>query len=162
MSSLKEYRLEQLAKLRRLKEMGIDAYPATVTRDLDLLSVCRDFERLDGQTKWLAGRLLSLRQHGQITFLDLADQHGQLQLIVRQTALQTARHQDNQLKYEDLSLLTRGDFLNVKGVVKKSDRGEKSLEVSELKIAAKVLKTVATKVRRRRNPSPPPLFGYGY
>ncbi len=155
MSSLKEYRLEQLAKLRRLKEMGIDAYPATVIRDLDLLSVCRDFERLNGQTKWLVGRLLSLRQHGQITFLDLADQYGQLQLIVRQTALQTARHKDHQLKYEDLSLLTRGDFLNVKGVVKKSDRGEKSLEVGELKIAAKVLRPLPQKLedvetRRRR------------
>ncbi len=155
MSSLKEYRLEQLVKLRRLRELGIDVYPSTVERDSSLLSICQNFEELSGQTKWLAGRLMSLRQHGQITFLDLADQDGQLQLIVRQSALQSARHEESQLQYEDLGLLTRGDFLNVQGVVKKSDRGEKSLEVGQLKILAKVLRPLPQKLedvetRRRR------------
>lgn len=147
--------MEQLSKLRQLKELGIDVYPAQTQRDLSLSDVCQNFDQLKGETKWLAGRLLSQRQHGQITFLDLADQGGSLQLIIRQSALQTARHSDNQLKYENLNLLTRGDFLNVKGVIKESDRGEKSLEVSEIKILTKVLRPLPLKLedvetRRRR------------
>ena len=155
MSSLREYRLEQLTKLNQLRQSGLDLYPSRVQRDISLSALRQDFAQFEGESKWLTGRLLSLRQHGQITFLDVADQDGSLQLIVRQSALQSARHRDNQLKYGDLNLLTRGDFLNAGGIVKKSERGEMSLEVSELRILAKVLRPLPLKLedvgtRRRR------------
>ena len=101
------------------------------------------------------GRLLTIREHGQITFLDIADEGGQLQFIVRQEALAQAAHQNNQLQYGDLALLTRGDFINARGVVKKSQSGETSLDVVELVILAKVLRPLPLKLedletRRRR------------
>ena len=155
MSSLKEYRAEQLLKLKQLEALGFNLYPAQVRRDMTLKEVRDNFETLQGNAKWLAGRLLALRQHGQITFLDLGDETDQLQLIVHQPALETAQRQQNQLKYEDLNLLTRGDFLNVYGNFLESKQGEKSLEVSEIKILAKVLrplpqKLTDTETRRRR------------
>ena len=155
MSSLQEYRQEQLAKLQQLHNLGLDVYPAESRRDLDLAAVCQTFDTLEGQEKWLAGRLMASREHGQITFLDLADEKGQLQLIVRVDALADAARDKSQLRYEDLGLLTRGDFLNARGILKKSDRGEMSLEVIELKILAKVLRPLPFKLedvetRRRR------------
>lgn len=155
MSSLKEYRQEQLAKLDQLKQLGIDPYPAQTKRDLSLAAICQDFKALEGQSKWLAGRLMSIRRHGQITFLDLADQDGRLQLIARAEALAEADRACGQLRYEDITLLARGDFINAHGVVKLSARGEKSLEVDELKLLAKVLRPLPLKLedvetRRRR------------
>ena len=162
MSSLQEYRQEQLEKLRQLRELGLEAYPAASRRDLDLATVRKDFDALEGQKKWLAGRLMSLREHGRITFLDLADQRGRLQLIVRGEALEKADRKKGQLRYEDLGLLTRGDFLNAAGELKKSDRGEMSLEVAELRILAKVLRPLPLKLEEVRHPPPPPLSGPGY
>ena len=155
MSSLQEYRQEQLEKLKQLKDLGLDAYPAQSQRDLDLSTVCQNFDKLAGQSKWLAGRLMSQREHGQITFLDLADEKGQLQLIIRSENLAAAQRDKGQLKYEDLSLLTRGDFINAHGTLIKSARGEMSLEVEELKILSKVLRPLPLKLedvqtRRRR------------
>ncbi len=155
MSSLQEYRQEQLEKLKQLRDLGLDAYPAQSQRDLDLSTVCQNFDKLAGQSKWLAGRLMSQREHGQITFLDLADEKGQLQLMVRSENLAAAQRDKGQLKYEDLSLLTRGDFINARGTLMKSARGEMSLEVEELKILSKVLRPLPLKLedvqtRRRR------------
>ena len=152
---MQEYRQEQLAKLEQLRQLGVDPYPSVARRDLGLAEVCATFDELAGQSKWLAGRLMAIRQHGQITFLDLADQTGRLQLIVRQETLEGADHQKNQLAYDDIGLLTRGDFVNAKGIIKRSDRGEMSLEVDELKILSKVLRPLPlkledTETRRRR------------
>ena len=152
---MQEYRREQLAKLERLRQLGIEPYPSVARRDMGLAAVRADFDDLAGQTKWLAGRLMAVRQHGQITFLDLADQTARLQLIVRQEAAGLADRDGGRLTYDDLGLLTRGDFINAKGVVKRSDRGEMSLEVEELRILAKVLRPLPlklddTETRRRR------------
>ena len=51
-----------------------------------------------------------------------------------------------QLRYADLGVLTRVDFLNAAGELKRSDRGEMSLEVSELRILAKVLRPLPLKL----------------
>ena len=155
MSSIEEYRQEQLEKLRRLESLGFNAYPSLSQRDVGLEEVCRDFDRLVGQSKWLVGRLMARREHGRVTFLDLADQSGRLQLIVRADALAEAEPQQGRLGYGELGLLARGDFLNARGVLKKSDRGEMSLEVSELRLLAKVLRPLPLEledvgIRRRR------------
>ena len=154
-SSIEEYRQEQLEKLRRLESLGFDAYPAVSHQELGLAEVCRDFDQLAGQSKWLAGRLMARREHGRVTFLDLADQSGQLQLIARADALADAKPKEGRMGYGDLNLLARGDFLNARGVLKRSDRGEMSLEVSELRLLTKVLRPLPLKLedvatRRRR------------
>lgn len=155
MASLKEYRLEQIAQLDKLRALGIDPYPATVKRDRSLASVSKDFEKLSGREVWLVGRLMSIRQHGQITFLDLRDQSGRLQLIVAKESLLEADRSNQELQYGDLSLLTRGDFINVFGEVGYSQRREMSLRVSRLRIVCKVLrplplKLLDTKIKRQR------------
>ena len=153
MSSLKEYRLEQLAKLQQLRDLGIEAYPFASQRDCALSKIQAEFQALEGQKVWLTGRLLSLRQHGQITFFDLADASGSLQLILSEKELASAERQKQELKYEDINLLTRGDFLNVYGTIQKSQRGEISLRVEKLKILSKVLRPLPlqlTDIKTRR------------
>ena len=140
MASLKEYRLEQLDKLAKLQKLGINPYPSEAKQDTDLKTIVRNFDQLAGQDKWLVGRLMTIRQHGKITFLNLADQTGNLQLIIRQENLAKADLGKQQLRYEDLQLLTRGDFLNINGRITQSLKGEISAEVKELKLLSKVLR----------------------
>ena len=155
MASLREYRDEQLAKLAKLREMGLQPYPGQTHQDYDLQTVCKKSADLMGKQMWLAGRIMAVREHGRITFLDLADNHGHLQLIVEDSALRLADHSNNELQYEDLQLLTRGDFINVHGRLRTSKRGELSLVIDKLCLLCKVLRPLPQKlsdvhVRRRR------------
>ena len=155
MASLQEYRLEQLAKIKKLKALGINLYPAEAKRTTGLKSICDKFEEFEGSQQWLVGRLMNQRRHGQITFLDLEDQGANLQLIIRTNSLNSADHNHNQLKYEDLDLLTRGDFINVCGLITRSKSDEISVDVTELRILTKVVRPLPLKLedietRRRR------------
>lgn len=156
MASLKEYRSEQLEKIKSLKALGLDLYPAQSLKEADLIDIHKQFDQKQSTDCWLAGRLMSIRQHGQIIFLDLADATARLQLIIRAQSLKQADHKLNQLKYEDLNLLTRGDFINVYGKVIKSQRGEISLDVTQIKILSKVLRPLPLKLEdievKRRKP----------
>ena len=152
MASLQAYREEQLKKLAKLQAKGIDPYPATSQRSHSISEIKQDFDQLSGQSVCLAGRLLSQRQHGGVAFLDLADASGQLQLLVRQDDLESAR---GQLGFSDLDLLTRGDFIEAAGQPGLSQRGEQSLLVTRLRLLTKVLRPLPEKLddvktRRRR------------
>ncbi len=155
MASLQEYRQEQLAKLAKLRGLGVDPYPSRSGRDRPIGSVTADPESLTGQSVCLAGRLVALREHGQLVFLDLADQTAQIQLIVRGGGLK-ADYPAGALGFDDLSLLTRGDFIEASGEVGRSQAGELSVTVSRLRLLAKVLRPLPERLdnletkRRRR------------
>src|SRR5438477_5989957 len=69
----------------------------------------------------VAGRVMAKREMGKLSFLDLVDRSGRIQLIVREKA--------------DVDL---GDIVGVTGKPGRSKRGEPSLEVTELELLAKI------------------------
>jgi lysyl-tRNA synthetase class 2 len=69
----------------------------------------------------VAGRVMARREMGKLTFLDLVDRSGRIQLIAREKV--------------DLDL---GDVVGVTGRPGRSKRGEPSLEVSQLELLAKI------------------------
>src|SRR5437773_3646138 len=71
----------------------------------------------------VAGRVMAKREMGKLTFLDLADRSGRIQLIAREKV--------------DVDL---GDIVGVTGRPGRSKRGEPSLEVTELQLLAKIRK----------------------
>jgi lysyl-tRNA synthetase, class II len=92
----------------------------------EIAAVRAEAERADpGQTleqeHRLAGRVMAKREMGKLTFLDLVDRSGRIQLIAREKA--------------DLDL---GDVVGVTGKPGRSKRGEPSLEVTELELLAKI------------------------
>jgi lysyl-tRNA synthetase class 2 len=74
----------------------------------------------------IAGRLLRIRNFGNLIFADLADQAGVIQLKVS--------------KNKDFAELGIGDIIGVKGVVCKTDKGELSVEVQEFVLLSKCLR----------------------
>lgn len=124
-----------MKKLARLRELGIDPYPAHVPRDLSLLEAHTQFEALaeEGRTIALAGRIMAIRGQGAILFAVLFDGTATFQAVLKRDILGDT----------PLSLFVEtvdvGDFISVSGTCFRTQRGEESLEVSSWSMAAKSL-----------------------
>ena len=130
MSRLEEIRNQRLEKLKKLRELGIDPYPARAKKDVGNGQVVEDFDKFEGKSLSLTGRLMAMRSHGKIAFADLIDQTGKVQLLLR----------TSQFDFPDLSLLDVGDFVEASGVVSKTKTGAVSLDVKHLKLLTKSLR----------------------
>jgi lysyl-tRNA synthetase class 2 len=135
MRPLETLRQIRLNKLEKIKKLGIDPYPAkSVSRE-----EIEEIRKKDlGTGIKVAGRMLAWREHGEITFADLKDASGQVQLVFKSEALP-----ENQR--ELLGLLDLGDFIGVEGTLFETRAGELSVEVSDLKLLAKSLRPLPEK-----------------
>jgi lysyl-tRNA synthetase class 2 len=124
---------ERRKKLDAIRSAGIDPYPARVPRSFDIAHAIENFETLEKSAKKisLAGRLKNLRDQGKIIFADIADETGKIQLVLK----------DENLKDLEFwrSVLDLGDFISATGSLFATKRGEKSMEVASLRVAAKSL-----------------------
>src|SRR5215208_7934305 len=73
----------------------------------------------------LAGRVMARREHGKLTFLDLVDRSGRMQLFC----------QAERVELPDLDL---GDVIGVTGAPMKTRRGEPSVAVDSVELLAKI------------------------
>lgn len=141
-SRLQEIREVRLGKVKKLREMGIDPYPARAEKQFDNRDITDNFDKFEGKTVTLAGRLMSWREHGALTFADLMDESGSIQLFIKEGGLAPTSKEKQTIGFKDLSLLDIGDFVQVKGAVVKTSRGEISIEPTELRILTKTIRPV--------------------
>ena len=127
---------ERRKKLTMIHNAGLDPYPARVARTHAVGDALVGFAALakSGKAVSLAGRLRSMRDQGKIIFADIADESGQIQIVLKEDTL-TGTHD---LEFWR-SVLDLGDFVSATGVLFETKRGEKSVEVHELQMAAKSL-----------------------
>ena len=120
-------------KLEALRAEGLDPFVQT---KFEVTSSAREikenFDALEGKTLSLAGRLMSKRGMGKVSFCDLQDNTGRIQLYVRFDAMEEADFQ--RFKKNDI-----GDIVGVKGDVFKTERGEISLRVHQATLLSKSL-----------------------
>ena len=76
-------RSDRLEKLRKLKSKGINPYPAKSNRSHQIKDLVQDFDEFFESKKdlILAGRLMSIRSHGKLSFAKLEDASGTIQLV---------------------------------------------------------------------------------
>ncbi len=120
-------------KLQNLRAEGLDPFLETryeVTSDS--VTVKERFEAMEGQSVRLAGRLMSKRGMGKVTFCDLQDRAGRIQLYARFDEMAEADFQ--RFKKYDI-----GDIVGVVGDVFKTERGEISIRVHEATLLSKSL-----------------------
>lgn len=127
-TNLRKIRLEKLEKIEKL---GIKPYPPFFEKR-NTIGECRG---LLNQSVRTAGRLLSLRTHGKLSFADLVDETGKIQLMFRLNDL-------GKEKYEFLQLLDIGDFLGVAGTVLKTQVGEITIKVENYELLSKSLRPI--------------------
>ena len=133
-----EQNLSQLLQVRRdklkeLQESGND--PFLITKyDVDNHSanIKENFDALEGSVVSLAGRLMSKRGMGKVSFCDLQDKSGRIQLYARKDDMDEAEY--NRFKKYDI-----GDIVGVKGEVFRTQRGEMSIRVINVTLLSKSL-----------------------
>lgn len=139
-SRLQEIRNERLSKLKKLRDLGINPYPAHSQKDVANSQILNNFEEFEGKQVSLTGRIMSIRSHGKLAFMDLVDQSCKIQLLLRASVLTPTNAQDGTLGFDELSLFDVGDFAQSYGTVVKSKTGAISLDVQKLKLLTKSIR----------------------
>jgi len=133
-----EQNLSQLLQIRRdklkeLQESGNDPFQITKYEvDNHSANIKENFDALEGQVVSLAGRLMSKRGMGKVSFCDLQDKSGRIQLYARKDEMDEAEY--NRFKKYDI-----GDIVGVKGEVFRTQRGEMSVRVINVTLLSKNL-----------------------
>jgi len=132
-SRLDELRSIRLEKLKQLRKLGINPYPPRFVPSADLNQITIGHARnLEGQQVATAGRIWKFRSHGQVTFADLKDSTGQIQIMFVAKSLQD--------QYELLKLFDVGDFLGVSGLVITTQSGEITIDATSFQLLSKSLR----------------------
>ncbi len=131
-------REERLKKLAELKNKGLNPYPAKVNRDYEIAKVISDFEKLLKSAKDVAivGRLRSIRSHGNLTFANLEDGSANIQIALSKKELGDGSYKDF------VKLIDHGDFIQVKGNVFNTHKGEQSVMVKSWTLLSKALRPI--------------------
>jgi lysyl-tRNA synthetase class 2 len=140
MSTLKEYRDIRIEKLNKLKELGVNPYPAQSNRTHLNSEITENFSELEGNEVIVVGRIFSIRTHNVISFIDIKDASGKIQLYLKEDNLKEQDYSKGELKYEDIGLLDTGDFIEGTGKVTKTKTGQISVEVEKIRILTKALR----------------------
>jgi len=140
MATLKELRDERLRKLDELKKLGVNPYPAQSERTHILADITTKFSDLENQQVSVVGRIINTRKFGKIAFVVLRDQSGQVQLFLGQDKVAGLDAAKSRLGFDQLPLLDSGDFIEARGKVIKTQTGEVSVEVQELRLLTKSLR----------------------
>jgi lysyl-tRNA synthetase, class II len=134
---IRNIRLNKAASLRRL---GIDPFPSTSRRTHYARAVLDNYAGHEGSTVTVAGRLMSIRKQGALTFAHIQDQSGRIQLFVRKNLLQPTNAAQGNLGYAELNLLDVGDLIEATGTVKKTERGEVSILPETIRLLTKTIR----------------------
>jgi lysyl-tRNA synthetase class 2 len=135
---LSEQEIQRRETLTKLREMGIEPYPADLYGVTDYADELKDNFN-EGKKVCLAGRMMSQRIMGKASFAELQDSSGRIQIYINRDDL--CKGEDKTL-YNDFfkKLLDLGDFIGIKGFLFKTQVGEISVHVEELVLLSKSLK----------------------
>lgn len=126
-------------KLRTLQEMGQDPFEITTSdRDISNAEITERFDELENNDVCIAGRVMSKRGKGKVSFLDVHDKSGKMQVFARYDDLGEEAY--NLLKKWDI-----GDIVEIKGFVFKTKVGEISVHAKQVRMLAKSLKPLPEK-----------------
>jgi lysyl-tRNA synthetase class 2 len=145
MASMQEYRDEQLQKIASLKNLGIDLYPSKSNLTISLDQLVEQFDSLTDSEQVVAGRVISIRQHGKLSFLDLEQNGSTIQIMLRVDDI-SSDYPHGKLGYGDINLLTRGDFVEISGTVTHSKTKQPSILASSIRVLSKVLRPLPEKL----------------
>ena len=135
---LSDQEIQRREKLNRLRDLGINPYPADLFPVTDYSSgIKQKFE--EGKEVCIAGRMMSQRDMGKAAFAEILDKDGRIQIYVNRDEICP---EDDKTLYNQVfkKLLDLGDFLGIKGSVFKTKVGEISIKVSEITLLSKALK----------------------
>ena len=135
---LSEQEIVRREKLTKLRELGINPYPA------DLFPVDHTSKQVkdtfaEGKKVIIAGRLMRKKVQGKASFAEIQDSEGRIQVYFNRDEICTG--EDKSL-YNDIfkKLIDLGDFIGIEGELFTTQVGEKTVMVKDFKLLSKALK----------------------
>ena len=130
-----DFRAVRLGKVDRLREMGVEPYPHKYNPTHTTGGLQATYESLaDGEatedTVCVAGRIMSIRNKGM--FIDLKDNEGRIQVFCHKQDL-------DEKQLEIVGLLDQGDLIGAVGYVRRTPRGELTINATEVTVLSKSL-----------------------
>ena len=137
MANVKELIKVREDKLQKLQEYGINVHPERY----EISHTIGESRKLEDGMKniSIAGRIMSKRKMGKISFMDLSDISGHIQLCLKRDDL----GEENYKRIHETTDI--GDFVGVKGDVFTTQAGEKTIQVYELTFLGKSLRPLPEK-----------------
>lgn len=135
---LSEQEIVRREKLGKLRDLGIDPYPAALYPvDHTTTQIKSDFK--EDKQVIIAGRLMSRRIQGNASFAELQDSEGRIQVYFNRDEICTG---DDKSKYNDVykKLLDIGDIIGIEGTLFKTKVGEMTVMVKDFTLLTKALK----------------------
>ncbi len=135
----------RIKKLDELRQKHIEAYPHKFERDAFTITIKNEFESAlkEGEEKKnavykIAGRIMSYRSFGKLSFLKLQDFKGKLQVAIKKG--ESSDEAFNIQKYLDI-----GDIIGVEGYVFRTHKGELTLMAKTITLLSKSLRPLPEK-----------------
>ena len=133
-----EQELVRRDKLKKIRDLGIDPYPAELFPVSDYSIEIKNNFQTDKKVV-ISGRLMSRRIQGNASFAELQDSKGKIQLYFNRDEICPG---ENKILYNELykKLLDIGDIIGVEGTLFKTKVGEKTVLVKNFKLLSKSLR----------------------
>jgi len=133
-------------KLSKLQEDGRDPFHI-VKYDVDTknVNITNDFAKFEGKSVSVAGRIITRRNMGKASFIDLLDGSGRMQVYVRKNEI------GDEL-YEEFKKYDIGDIVGIKGEVFKTQKDEISIRANSVVMLTKSLQILPEKFHGLKDP----------
>ena len=144
-SNLEEIRATRIEKVAQIKELGLNPYAYKWQSSHHAAELQEKYVDLAAGEEVadevaIAGRIVARRVFGKLAFFELQDETGKIQLYLEKKRINNTMAEDLVGAFNHLKKLSdTGDILGVKGTVKRTEKGELSVYVSEFQILTKSL-----------------------
>jgi len=141
MSTVDEIRQNRIEKLKKIIKSGENPYPIEVKRTHEIKKILEDFASLMKKEEEviLVGRVRTIRIHGALAFIDFEDGTGRFQALFSKDKLGEKSYQTF------LDIFDIGDFIEIRGILFETKRGEKTIQASDYKMICKSLRPLPEK-----------------
>ena len=135
---LSEQEIIRREKLTKLRELGINPYPANLYPVNETTKQVKE-NFSEGRKVVLAGRIMSFRIQGKASFAELQDSEGRIQIYINRDEICPT---DDKTLYNEVfkKLIDLGDFIGLEGELFLTQVGEQSVRVHNFTLLSKVLR----------------------
>lgn len=135
---LSEQEIIRREKLDKLRELGINPYPANLF-PVDHTSKQVKESFAEGKKVVIAGRIMSTRIQGKASFAEIQDSEGRIQVYFNRDEICPG---EDKTKYNELfkKLIDLGDFVGVHGELFTTQVGEMTVKVDDFQLLSKTLR----------------------
>lgn len=128
----------RLDKMQQLRSKGVDPFGRRFDVSHKAADIVGSFDELEDAEVSVAGRVMARRGHGKVTFFDISDLSGRIQVYAKSDTV-------GEEQYELVRGLDIGDIVGVKGTVFRTRSGEVSINLAEFTLLSKSLRPLPEK-----------------